>query len=478
MSTGETIITLPRGRAEAPPRRPEPAAATRTEAIERDAGGTWPNTTRVLPWSVAAFLVLVWLVPFDSMTLPVKLPFESNLDRVFLAGIVFMWLAAALTNGATRPRLPGSILNWALGAFLIAALISVILNVEELAILNELTLSVKKLALLVGYVAFFFLVASIIRPAEVPAFVTFILGLACVAALGTIVEYRMDYNVFFQGEAQILPGSLSIAPQPADDPFGRASITGPTLHGLVIALMLTVAFALAVARLVESPPDRRRWVWAGVTILILAGTFATGRKTALIIPIVVVMALVALRPRYALKLLPVGIIALMAMPILSPGAVGSIRAQLQPDRVTSNNSTTGRTDDYRAVAPDLANHPVTGRGYGSYDPQKYRIIDNQYIGLGIETGFVGVGTYLLMLLSVFLAARPAIRSGDPARAGPALAAACSAAALGVAAALFDVFAYPQVPYVFLSVAALAVVASSASAGSGRPGVTDSSDLRT
>jgi hypothetical protein len=61
---------------------------------------------------------------------------------------------------------------------------------------------------------------------------------------------------------------------------------------------------------------------------------------------------------------------------------------------------------------------------------------------------------------------------------PALATGLLALAFGVAAALFDVFAYPQVPYVFLSVAALAVVASSASAGSGRPGVTDSSALRT
>jgi hypothetical protein len=476
MSSGDTIITLPRGGAAAPPRRPA-KAADETAERERDAGGTWPHTTRLLPWSLAAFLTLVWLVPFDSITLPVRLPFESNLDRIMLGVIVFLWLAAAFNNGRERPRIPGSFLNWALGAFLLAALVSVIVNVEQLAILNEISLSVKKLALLVGYVAFFFLVTSIVRPEEVPAFVTFVLGLACVAALGTIVEYRLDYNVFFQGEAQVLPGGLSIGAQPADDPFGRASITGPTLHGLVIALMLTIAFALAVTRLVEHGPNHRRWLWAGVTILILAGTFATGRKTALIVPVVVVMALVALRPRYARKLLPVGIVALLAMPVLSPGAVGSIRAQLQPDRVTSTNSTTGRTQDYAAVQPDLANHPVIGRGYGSYDPAKYRIIDNQYIGLGIETGFIGVGTYLLMLIAVFISARPAIRSGDPARAGPAMAAACSAAALGVAAALFDVFAYPQVPYVFLSVAALAVVASSASAGSGRPGVTASSDLR-
>jgi O-antigen ligase len=151
---------------------------------------------------------------------------------------------------------------------------------------------------------------------------------------------------------------------------------------------------------------------------------------------------------------------LLAMPVIAPGALGSIRNQLFTNQLQQSNSTTGRTQDYAAVRPDVEAHPTLGRGYGSYDPHKYRIIDNQYIGMAIETGFVGVGSYLLMLLAVVLAARPALRSGDPRRAPPALAAACAAVAIGVAAALFDVFAYPQVPYVFLFVAGLAVVCAS------------------
>ena len=109
---------------------------------------------------------------------------------------------------------------------------------------------------------------------------------------------------------------------------------------------------------------------------------------------------------------------LLAMPIVAPGALGSIRNQLFTSQVAQSNSTTGRTQDYAAVQPDLAAHPTFGRGYGSYDPHKYRIIDNQYIGLAIETGFVGVGAYLLMLLGVVVAARPALRSGDPRAARP------------------------------------------------------------
>jgi O-antigen ligase len=454
MSAGDTFMRPP-ARAV---RAPRPVALAVPEDAMAD-GGAWPHTTRVLPWMLAAFLVMLWLVPFDSASLPVHLPFESKLDRLVIIAIAFVWVAALLVGGRGMPKLRSSPLNWAVGGFLVAAVTSIVVNASHLANLDELSLSVKKLALLLGYVLFYFLVTSILRPAEVPAFVTLVIGLACITAVGTIIEYRTGLNVFFVWGAKILgPVGLALDPQPPDDPFGRASITGPTQHGLVAALMLTIAFSLCLTRLVE-PMQRRRWLVAVAAILILAGAFATQRKSALVVPVAVVAAMVAIRPRQAIRLAPIGVVMALAMPIVAPGALGSIRNQLFTSEVAQSNSTTGRTQDYAAVQPDLAAHPTFGRGYGSYDPHKYRIIDNQYIGLAIETGFVGVGAYLLLLLGVVAAARPAMRSGDPMRGPPALAAACAAVAVGVAAALFDVFAYPQVPYLFLFVAALAVVCS-------------------
>ena len=465
MSAGDFVVGLRDGATTRAPGRPG-RAGLEVGAVDADAvdtaldGGAWPHTTRILPWLLAAFLVMLWLVPFDSASLPVHLPFESKLDRVVIIAITFFWLAALLVGGRWAPKLRSSPLNWGVGGFLVAAVVSILVNTSQLVNLDELSLSVKKLALLLGYVLFYFLVTSILRPAEVPAFVTLVIGLACITAIGTIVEYRTGLNVFFVWGAKVLgPVGLALDPQPPDDPFGRASITGPTQHGLVDALMLTIAFSLCLTRLVE-PTQRRRWVVALAAIVILAGAFATQRKSALVVPVAVVAAMVAIRPRQAIRLAPIGVVMALAMPIVAPGALGSIRNQLFTSDVAQSNSTTGRTQDYAAVQPDLLAHPTFGRGYGSYDPHKYRIIDNQYIGLAIETGFVGVAAYLLLLLGVVLAALPALRSGDPRRAPPALAAACAAVAVGVAAALFDVFAYPQVPYVFLFAAALAVVCSS------------------
>jgi O-antigen ligase len=476
MSSRDLLVALP-------PRSARPDAAGRAPAgrpedtlarARAEDGGMWPRTTRLLPWMLAAFVAMVWIVPFDSASLPVHLPFESKLDRVVILAIAFLWVAMLLIGGRTAPKLRRSPLNWAVGGFLCAAILSIVVNVDQLVNLDEFSLSIKKLALLLGYVLFYVLVTSIVRPAEVPAFVSLTIGLGVITAIGTIVQYRSGTNPFFVWEAKVLgPVGITLDPQPAGDSFGRAAITGPTQHGLVDALMLTIAFSLCLTRLVE-PTQRRRWLVAACAILILAGAFATQRKTALVVPVAVVAAMVVMRPRQAVRLAPVGVVMLLAMPIVAPGALGSIRNQLFTSSVASSDSTTGRTADYAAVQPDLAAHPAFGRGYGSYDPHKYRIIDNQYIGLAIETGFVGVGAYLLLLLGVVAAARPALRSGDPRRAPPALAAACAAVALAVAAALFDCFAYPQVPYVFLFVGGLAVLCSAgvpergSSSGSGVP----------
>ena len=52
-----------------------------------------------------------------------------------------------------------------------------------------------------------------------------------------------------------------------------------------------------------------------------------------------------------------------------------------------------RTADYDAVRPDLWTHILLGRGYGSYDPQTYRVLDSEILGPLVETGVLGLLAY-------------------------------------------------------------------------------------
>ena len=98
----------------------------------------------------------------------------------------------------------------------------------------------------------------------------------------------------------------------------------------------------------------------------------------------------------------------------SPGALGSVLAQLEPGHVNTVATTTDRVARYDAVMPDIMSHLLIGRGYGSYDPHKYRILDNEYLGVVIAVGLLGLVGYAAILLAMMVLAHRTIRGPDPA----------------------------------------------------------------
>jgi O-Antigen ligase len=440
------------------------------DAVAPGPGGDWPRTWRSMPWAIAAFLTMIFLLPVDSISIPFSLPVDSKLDRIALGGLVALWLVVALAGGRFAPRPRHSALDAAVVLFLVVAVASVVINMTTLARLDELELAIKKLGLLLAFAAFFQITVTSIRPGEVQAFCKLIVGLGCITAVGTIIEYRSGMNIFFDFAGAVVPPPLTVGSGPTDPEFGRAAVTGPTMHGLEVATMLSLALPAAIIGMLQARKGTSRIVWGAATAIIFSGAVATDRKSAAIVPLAMILILVLYRPRAMLRLAPLGVALLALVPIMSPGALGSIRGQLQPNRVSTDNSTTGRTSDYRAVAPDLNTKPAFGRGYGSYDPHTYRVLDNQYLGLAIESGFIGVAAFLILLVTTIGVAHRPIRSGDPVRGPPALAAASAAWGLGVAAALFDLLGYPQVPYLFFFLAGLAVVCGHGSRkrGASRP----------
>jgi O-antigen ligase len=443
-----------------------PLRDSRSAATTRDGGprgDDWPHTTRVLPWLLAGFLVMLWLVPFDAVDLPFELPVDTKLDRILLIGIAGLWLATMLTRGPAGTQARGSVLYVAVGAFVAVAGASVLVNLETLSVLEETQVAVKKLALLGSYVLFFLIVSTALRPSELHAFTTLLLALACIAAVGTVWEYRTGFNAFYEWFDQLMPSAVQVGSPPPDPMWGRPNNTGPTGHALAIATMLAIALPFAVVRLTRSFSAWDKVVYGTVTALLLAGSMATIRKTGAVVPAVALLTLFVFRPRGMLRILPIGLVILVVIQAIAPGAMVKVKAQLLPSRFNQSPSTQGRKDDYKAVKPDVRHKMALGRGYGTYDPEVYRYVDNQFLMLRVESGLLGVLAYALMIVAVVGAAYPAINSGDPRRAPPALAAAAGATAFGVATFLYDILAFPHAPYIFFFLAAMAVVASSARA---------------
>jgi hypothetical protein len=418
----------------------------------------WPHTRRVLPWALAGFMGMLFLVPFDSINLPLHLPVNGTLDRPILIALAMFWAASvALVSGAARPRIKFGRVHFAVLAFLAACLLSVVANGHALANLNEVELTVKKLALLISYIVFFCITASVLRPREVARFAALMVGLAVIVALATIVEYREHYNVFYELWAKVLPVT-----KPAEldtiDSIGRLTVYGPTLQPLELAAMFSIVLPFAILGAIDAATKRRRMLYTIAVGILIAGGVATARKSSLVVPAAVILLLAVYRPREVLRTVgKLAVVLFVIVHFLSPGALGSVVSQLEPGHINSALTTTDRTARYDAVTPDLLTHPVLGRGYESYDPQKYRILDNQYLDLLITVGAVGTLLYLLVFGSIISAAKPLIRDRsrhDPRRSSLALAAVAAVVSVAIGSALFDVLSFPHVPYMLFFVAAM------------------------
>jgi hypothetical protein len=441
-------------------------ARLRSDGVSRPqslADGDWPRTTRLLPWSLAVMMAIVWLVPFNVIQLSASLPIDLKFDRLYLPFVVALWALMVAIGGPTAPRIRMTWIHGAIGAVVACAGLSLIFDARYLNQTLEFLTSTKKLTLLLSYALLFVIVASTVRKREVPAFLKYTLVLAVLCALGTIWEYRFHYNMFYAWSDKLLPGAFTVGAteSSAVDEIGRRIVLGPGEISLEAAAMMSMGLPIALVGIMQSAKWRGRLLYGLAASVLLAGAISTYRKTALIAPVGVILTLAYYRRRELVRLAPLALVVLVCIHLLSPGAFGAIVAQLHPHRLGDVSTVSDRTADYDAVRPDVWTHLAFGRGYGSYEHQSYRVLDMEMLRQLIEVGVVGLAAFILMVLSIVWTARAPIRARGP-DSRVALAAAATAVGFLIVSTLFDVMSFPHCPYILLWMAGLLAVSVSTS----------------
>jgi len=421
----------------------------------------WPHTTRVLPWMIAGFIAMLWLTPFDKIQLAISTPIDMKLDRLVLPFIFVVWVMAFAAGGRLSPRLRITPIHVALAAFLACAFLSVVLDARSLNRTLELDLALKKLPLLISYMSLFVIVASAVRRTEVRAFMTYSLVLAVICGIGVIWEYRFKQNLFSVWTERLLPPGFrydsSASTVASVDSLGRRGIVGPADVGLEAVSMLAMALPMAVVGLLGTKRRKERILHAVAVCVLVAATFATVRKSAMLAPISVFLTLAYFRRRELLSLAPLGLLVALSVSMLAPGAVHSTIQQFVAPESASAATTRDRVADYDAIRPDVWTHLLFGRGFGSYDHFTYRVLDSEVLGRLVETGVIGLAAFLLIGVAVVFAARSTIAGRVAPYAGLALIGAAAAVCFVVVSSLFDVLGYPHVTYIFLYIAGLVAV---------------------
>jgi O-antigen ligase len=220
-------------------------------------------------------------------------------------------------------------------------------------------------------------------------------------------------------------------------------VAGTATHPIEFGVTLAFALPFALHFAFAAPPARRLRQSAKLGVISTALPMSLSRSAALGAMAVILMMFLAWswsRRRVMLLALPAFLIALR---IAVPGLLGSVYSLFI--NLGTDNSIKHRTQDYALVGKFIWAHPYLGRGFGTFIPSRYFLLDNQYLGTIIELGFVGLTALIVMLVVAFFTARGARRrTADADRRDLSQALAASIAVAIVSFGTFDALGFPMV----------------------------------
>jgi O-antigen ligase len=222
--------------------------------------------------------------------------------------------------------------------------------------------------------------------------------------------------------------------------FNRPSATAihPIEFGTVLAIVLPIAVHYALC----SSGRGRSWRWFGVALIGLGIPMSVSRSAILGAIVAGVIVLPTWPSRQRHRGYVVLLVFALVVKLFVHGLLGTLLG-LFTGISSSDSSTTSRTGSYHLVGEYLSQHPIFGRGVGTFLPS-YHILDNQYLGTLLELGVAGVLALLaLLLIAVYSAWRGAqvATNATTCDLGYCLAASISAAT--VCLGTFDGLSFPM-----------------------------------
>lgn len=254
-------------------------------------------------------------------------------------------------------------------------------------------------------------------------------------ALLGLVQFATDQN--FVNLIDI-PGLGSSGTGGVDSRGGFVRPESTARHTLEYASVLTVVLPIALTLAMHERSKSFAARWLPTTLLSLAAVLSVTRSALLGLAMVLLILVPTWEPkvrRIAFIIMAIGAAGLY---VVVPGLAGTILGMFSG----SDPSIDSRTSSYASIGGYLQISPWIGRGLGTMSAD-YRIFDNQYIGLLLELGVIGLLAFLCMILVAATGAIFRKKTGDRLldALGPALGSALIAGAL--LSAFFDSLHFPQ-----------------------------------
>jgi O-antigen ligase len=246
----------------------------------------------------------------------------------------------------------------------------------------------------------------------------------------------------------------------ARDAYVRPSGTAihPIEFGVTMSVMLPLALHVAMQR--ESGGAVRRWL--PVVVIAFAIPMSISRS-AIVGAMVALLMVIPTWSKVTRRVTYACITAIVLFIFVAvPGILGTLASLFTG--LTQDNSALSRTDSYSLAFDFIERSPLIGRGFMTFLPQ-YRILDNQYLGLLIDSGILGVlGLLALFATAIFIGVHRRALATDLATKSLAQALAAAVAAAAACFAVFDAFSFPMISgLTFLVIGLIAALESTESA---------------
>lgn len=212
----------------------------------------------------------------------------------------------------------------------------------------------------------------------------------------------------------------------------------PIEFGVVCAMTVPLALHYALRAKDFGGPAKRWWFCLGV--LAVASMQSLSRSAILGLAIVAIFVIPAMAPKRRIRALIGVVLFVGAMRVMVPGLVGTLIALFT--NIGVDPSAASRTRAIDRAGSEIADHLLLGRGMGTYLPEKYGWLDNQYLGTLVGNGLIGVA----LLIGLYGAAwyccfRARKMSKDPRVRDLAVAIAAAIAVPGISSATFDLLGF-------------------------------------
>jgi hypothetical protein len=260
-----------------------------------------------------------------------------------------------------------------------------------------------------------------------------------VASVIGILEFT--FTGFDFREVMLLPGLTTNVELVSDTRSGFDRIAAGASHPIEFSVVTAALVPLALHLSLHAATGRWRYRLALVAMLV-AVPMSVSRSGFLTLAVGLAFYTVALSPRGRLNALVLGLIGLGLFRAAVPGLLGTVRSLFRD--VGTDPSIAGRTDDYAAIPGLMEGNWWLGRGLGTFLPDVYFFLDNQYLGSLLTGGVVGLVAFLaLHVVGIGVARGVRHRTRDPELASEGQALAATIAAFGVAAIAFDALSFKQ-----------------------------------